>query len=374
MIKAVKVRLRPTEEQEKKLWQSSGTARYAYNWALARQEENYKNGGKFLDDQDLRKEFTQLKQDKDHEWLYSISNNVPKQAIKDACGAYKNFFEGKTEHPKYKSKRKSKPAFYNDYLKLKRKDDCLLLEKVGWVRISEPDRIKSDNFKNPRISFDGKYWYASIGQEVQEPTVTLTDETIGIDLGIKELAVCSNGQRFKNINKTPKSKKQSKKLRRLQRKVSRKYEMNKNGKEYVKTSNIVKLEKKIRHTHRKIANTRLNHIHQATTAIVKTKPSRIVMENLNVRGMMKNRHLSRAIGEMGFNMFLCMLAYKCIFYGIELVLADRFYPSSKLCSNCGHIKKDLKLKERVYKCPSCGNEIDRDYQASINLARYPNSA
>jgi putative transposase len=146
--------------------------------------------------------------------------------------------------------------------------------------------------------------------------------------------------------------------------------MNKNGKEYAKTGNIIKLEKQIRLTHRKIANIRLNHIHQATTALAKTKPSRIVMENLNVNGMMKNRHLSKAIGEQGFNLFLTTLAYKCAFYGIELVKAERFYPSSKTCCKCGCIKKDLKLSERIFKCPVCGNEIDRDYQASINLSEY----
>ena len=253
---------------------------------------------------------------------------------------------------------------------MKYKEGCFLIEKVGWVRISEPERITAAKFHNPRISFDGKYWYISIGVEVEAPEIELTDETIGIDMGIKDLAVCSNGMRFENINRTPKAKKLAKKLRRLQRKVSRKYEMNKNGKEYVKTGNIIKLEKQIKLTHRKIANTRLNHIHQATTAIAKSKPGRIVMEDLNVRGMMKNKHLSKAIGEQGFNMFLTILAYKCLFYGIEFVKADRFYPSSKKCCMCGNVKKDLKLSERSYKCPVCNNEIDRDYQASINLSRY----
>ena len=206
--------------------------------------------------------------------------------------------------------------------------------------------------------------------EAEPPTIALTDESIGIDLGIKDLAVCSNEMKFENINKATKTKKQAKKLRRLQRKVSRKYEMNKNGKEYVKTGNIIKLEKQIRLTHRKIANARLNHIHRATTALVKTKPGRIVMENLNVKGMMKNRHLSKAISEQGFHLFLVILAYKCAIYGIEFMESDRFYPSSKTCCKCGHIKRDLKLSERIYKCPVCNNEIDRDYQASINLARY----
>ena len=370
MIKAVKVRLRPTKEQGQKLWQSAGVARFSYNWALARQKENHDNGGKFLNDQALRKEFTELKQTEEYSWLYETSNNISKQAIKDACGAFLNFFKGKAKFPRFKSRRRSVPAFYNDNVKLKYKDGRFLIEKVGWVRVSEQERITDDKFYNPRISFDGKYWYISIGVEVEKPKINLTNENIGIDLGVKDLAVCSNGMKFENINKTPKAKKQTKKLRRLQRKVSRKYEMNKNGKEYVKTGNIIKLEKQIRLAHRKIANARLNHIHQATTAIAKTKPSRIVMEDLNVKGMMKNKHLSKAIGEQGFNMFLIILAYKCVFYGIEFKKADRYYPSSKKCCVCGNIKKNLKLTERNYKCPVCNNEIDRDFQASINLSRY----
>ena len=370
MIRAVRVRLRPTETQEKKLWQSAGVARFAYNWALARQKENHENGGKFLNDQALRIEFTALKQTEAYAWLYETSNNISKQAIKDACGAFLNFFKGKTRFPRFKSRRRNPPAFYNDNVKLKHKGNCFLIEKVGWVRISEPERITADKFHNPRVSFDGKYWYISVGVETPKPEVNLTDETVGIDLGVKDLAVCSNGMKFGNINKAPNTRKQSKKLRRLQRKVSRKYEMNKNGKEYVKTGNIVKLEKQIRLTHRKVANIRLNHIHQATAAIAKTKPSRVVMENLNVRGMMKNKHLSRAVGEQGFHKFLVILAYKCAFYGIEFVEADRFYPSSKKCCVCGSIKNDLRLTDRIYKCAVCNNEIDRDYQASINLSRY----
>jgi len=370
MIRTAKIRLRPTKEQEQQLWKSAGVARFAYNWVLARQKENYDNGGKFLNHYDLRKEFTLLKQTKEYSWLYETSNNITKQAIKDACGAFLNFFNKKSKFPRFKSRRRSKPTFFNDNVKLKFKDDKFLIEKVGWVRISEPERIMTEKFTNPRISFDGKYWYISVGQIAHKPNSALTNETIGIDLGITNLAVCSNNMIFENINKTLKTRKQSKKLRRLQRRISRKYEQNKNGKEYVKTSNIIKLERKIKLTHRKVANTRLNHIHQTTTTLVKTKPSRVVMENLNVSGMMKNKHLSRAIAEQGFYNFKRILEYKCNFYGIEFVEADRFYPSSKTCCKCGYIKKDLKLSERLFKCPQCNNEINRDKQASINLSRY----
>ena len=174
---------------------------------------------------------------------------------------------------------------------------------------------------------------------------------------------------YKNINKTYTVKKVEKRLKRLQRQVSRKYDKNKKGKEYVKTRNIIKLEGKIQRTHRRLANIRNNHIHQTTTSMVKTKPYRIVIEDLNVKGMMRNRHLSEAIRKQCFYEFRRQLDYKCKIRGIELVIADRFYASSKTCSKCGEIKKDLRLKDRVYRC-SCGLEVDRDYNAAINLSKY----
>ena len=306
MILAKKIKLYPTEEQEQKLWQSVGTARFIYNWTLNRQEENYKNGDKFIKDSDLRKEITQLKKD-ELSWLNEVSNNVAKQAVKDCCNAYKNFFKGLVDKPKFKSRKKSKPSFYNDTSKLKAKEKSVLIEKIGWVKTKEqvPMDVK---YTNPRIIYDNKYWYLSVGIEQEQPTIQLTDESLGIDVGVKDLAVCSNGMTFKNIN-------------------------------------------------------------QITTKIVKTKPSRVVMEDLNIKGMMKNKHLSKTVAEQCLYDFKMKMKYKCEFYGIEFVEADRYYPSSKLCSCCGSIKKDLKLKDRIYKC-SCGLNINRDYNASINLSRY----
>ena len=374
MILAKKVRLYPTEIQEQKLWQSVGTARFIYNWTLARQEENYKNGGKFISDNDLRKEITQLKKT-DLQWLSEVSNNVAKQAVKDACDSYKRFFKGLADKPRFKSRRKSKPSFYNDNCKLKVKDKSVLIEKVGWVNI-KPYSIPLDvKYSNPHISFDGKYWYISVGVERELPKVKLTDESIGIDVGVKDLAICSNGMIFKNINKTKEVKRLKKVLKRKQRKVSRKYDINKikkggeNRCQFKKTNNIIKLEKEIRLLHRRLTNIRSNHIHQATNKIVKIKPSRVVMETLNIKGMMKNRHLSKAIAEQCLYEFKRQIQYKCKKYGIEFVEADKWFPSSKTCSCCGAIKKDLKLKDRVYQC-SCGLKIDRDLNASINLSRY----
>lgn len=369
MILGNKVRIFPTKEQEHKMWQSVGTARFIYNWTLVRQEENYKIGGKFSSDNDLRKELTILKKT-ELNWLNEVSNNVAKQAVKDGCNAYKTFFKGIADKPKFKSRRKSKPSFYNDTSKLKVKENSVLIEKVGWINIEKNSIPMNCKYTNPRISFDGRYWYISVGIEKEQPIVKLTDESIGIDVGIKDLAICSNGMTFKNINKTKKVKKLEKRLRRLQRRVSRKYLKNKEGSKFVKTSNIIKIEKQIKLLHRKLANIRSNHSHQATNMIVKTKPSRVVMETLNIKGMMKNRHLSKAIAKQCLYEFKRQMEYKCKYNGIEFIEADKWYPSSKTCSECGHIKVKLSLSERTYICEECGCVIDRDYNASINLSRY----
>ncbi|OOM16155.1 RNA-guided endonuclease InsQ/TnpB family protein [Clostridium saccharobutylicum] len=368
MILGNKVRLYPTKEQEQKLWQSVGTARFVYNWTLAKQEENYKNGGKFIKDGELRKELTILKKS-ELNWLNEVSNNVAKQSVKDGCNAYKLFFKGIADKPRFKSRRKSKPSFYNDTSKLKVKENVVLIEKVGWINIKKNSIPIDCKYTNPRISFDGKYWFISVGIEKEQLLVELTKESIGIDVGIKYLAICSNGMTFKNINKTRVVKQLEKRLRRLQRRVSRKYLKNKEGSKFVKTSNIIKFEKQIKLLHRKLANIRSNHSHQATNMIVKTKPSRVVMESLNIKGMMKNKHLSKAIAKQCLYEFKRQMQYKCEFNGIEFVQSDKWFPSSKLCSCCGNIKKDLKLSDRVYKC-ECGNVMDRDFQASLNLSRY----
>jgi putative transposase len=255
MILGKKVRLILTEIQEQKLWQSVGTARFIYNWTLAKQEENYKNGGKFIPDNELRKEITQLKKT-ELQWLNEVSNNVAKQAVKDACLAYKKFFKKLADKPKFKSRRKSKPSFYNDNIKLKVKNNAVLIEKIGWVNIKRNEISINCKYSNPRISFDGKYWLISVGIEKEQPIVELTNESIGIDVGIKDLAICSNGMTFKNINKTKNVKKFEKRLRRLQRRVSRKYLKNKEGNKFVKTSNIIKIEKQIKLLHRKLSNIR----------------------------------------------------------------------------------------------------------------------
>lgn len=372
MILTKKVRLFPTQEQETKLWQSVGTARFIYNWTLAKQQENYKNGGKFIKDNDLRKEITLLKKN-ELSWLNDVSNNVAKQAVKDACNAYKSFFKGLVTFPKFKSRKKSKPSFYNDTSKLKVRTKKVLIEKIGWIKTNE--QIPDTKYTNPRISFDGKYWYLAVGIEKAKATIKLTNQTIGIDIGIKDLAICSDGTKFNNINKTKTVKKLEKRLKRQQKQISRKYEKSKkkvgeNRYQFSKTKNIIKLEKQIKFLYRRLSNIRNNHLHQVTNAIVKTKPSKIVIETLNIKGMMKNKHLSKAISQQGLHRFKTYLQYKCEYCGIELVEADKWYPSSKLCSCCGNKKDKLSLSEKTYICEKCGAVIDRDLNAAINLSRY----
>ena len=384
MIKLIKIRLNPNNKQITKLFQYAGCARFAYNWVISREEENHKQGNQFLSDNDLRKEFTQLKKIKEYEWLNKISCNVTKQAIKDACNAYKNFFKRQSKFPKFKSRKYSTPSFYQDNVKIQFTDTHVKVEgfsmskkpnkqKLNWIKLCEKKKIPTDcKYMNPRFTYDGLYWYVSVGVEVDDNTdntILLSNEGIGIDLGIKNLAVCSDENTYKNINKTQRVKKLEKKKRRLQRSVSRRYNKNKKGGNYCKTSNIIKREKELLKTSKRLTNIRHNYLHQTTSEIIKRKPSFICIEDLNVSGMMKNKHLSKAVQEQGFYEFRKQIEYKAKWNNIPVIIADRFFPSSKICSCCGHIKKDLKLSDRIYKC-ECGNTINRDFQASLNLKKY----
>ncbi len=385
MIKTIRVMLFPNNKQKTRLFQYAGTARFAYNWALDREQENHKNGGGFLSDADLRKEFTQLKKNPEYVWLNDISNNVTKQAIKDACDAYRRFFKGIAKFPRFKSKKHSPQSFYQDNVKIQFTETHVKVEgfacskkknkqKRNWIRLAEHNRIPvNSKYTNPRIKYDGVHWWITVGIECKESNTIPYNEGIGIDLGIKDLAVCSDKKKYENINRTQKIKKLEKRKRRLQRCVSRRYEKNRKGGCYCKTKNIIKREKELLKLNHRLTNIRQDYLHQTTSEIIKRKPSFICIEDLNVRGMMKNRHLSKAVQQQGFYKFRKQIEYKSAWRNIPVIIADKFFPSSKLCSCCGTIKKDLKLSERVYKC-ECGNVIDRDYQAALNLKRYGETA
>ncbi len=381
MLKTIRVILVPNNKQKTKMFQYANTARFAYNWALGKEKENYKNGGKFISDTDLRKEFTQLKKSHEYSWLNEISNNVTKQAIKDACNAYKRFFKGYSNFPKFKSRKYSTPSFYQDNVKIQFTKTHVKVEgfaiskkknkqQLNWIRLAEHDRIPTNiKYTNTRIKYDGLNWYLTVGVEYEDSTTITQDKGVGIDLGIKDLAVCSDGNKYQNINKTQKVKKLEKQKRRLQRSISRSYEKNKKGESYCKTSNVIKKEKLLLKLNHRLTNIRQNHVHQITSEIIKRKPSFIVLEDLSVSGMMKNKHLSKAIQQQKFYEFRRQIEYKAKWNNIPVIIANQFFPSSKLCSCCGAIKKDLRLSDRIYKC-KCGNRIDRDYQASLNLKRY----
>lgn len=384
MILSYKVRLEPNNKQAQKFKQFAGAARYAYNWAIAKEIEAYELGLGFINETDLRKDFTQHK--KSAIWLYNVSNDVIKQAIRDAVIAFKNFFKKKADFPQFKSKKKTKPSFYQDVFKLKVTDTHIKIEKISdskkinkqklnWIKLSERNRIPVTNnkYKNPRITFDGIHWYISISTEMSNKQTKPSNKGIGIDLGIKNLAICSNGQYYPNINKSICVKKLEKRLHRKRRQISKKYEKNKKGQQYVKTNNIIKSEKNILKLNHKLTNIRNNYIHQVINDIIKREPSFIVLEDLNISGMLKNKHLSKSTQQQNLYKFRNILAYKAEQNNIKLIIADRFYPSSKTCSSCGNINHNLKLSERTFICNNCKIKLDRDYNASLNLYHLGNT-
>lgn len=391
MLRGMKIALDLTDEQEQQMWKSVGVARWSYNYAINREKEHYqdylndKTSQKFLSEGTIRKELTVLK-NTTHPWLKEVGNNVIKRAVMDWDTARKRFFKGLGKAPKYKSRNTSKPSFYVNYESLRRVEGGFVGERLGFIKTTQPlPRIpKGSHYKNPRISFDGKYWYLSFSYEVPDISVELKDLVIGVDLGVKTLATLSTGEFIENINKSRRLKQLEKQLRREQRHLARQLQANTKG--YLTTengsrkpiykrplelcSNIQETKRKIKLLYRKLHSIRMNHIHHTTSYLVKQLPKGIVIEDLNVKGMMKNRHLAKQIKDTMFYEFRRQLEYKCLQYGIQLVVADRFYPSSKTCSYCGDIKSDLKLKDRVYKCDSCGLEKDRDLNAAENLAYY----
>lgn len=387
MLVSKKIRLKPTPEQEELFWKSAGVSRWAYNFFLAENERSYKehlenDDVKPITEGEVRKYINNVLKPTTHTWLKDVGSNVMKQGVKDAADALKRYLKGVSGKPKFKSKHRNKPSFYVNYESLSKKQGGFHGEKIGYVKTCEelPHIPKGIKYSNPRISYDGEFWYLSVGYETEPKQVELTETSLGIDLGIKDLAICSDGKVYKNINKTKRVIQLKKKLKREQRKFSRMIEGNIKGyksnrkpvyeRPLHECLNIQKQKQKIRHLYKQLDNIRTNYLHQTTTEIVKIKPFQIVMEDLNVKGMMKNRHLARAVAEQGFYEFVRQIRYKTEMYGIRLVQVGRFYPSSKICSNCGCIKPNLKLSDRTYRCNECGLVIDRDFNASINLANY----
>lgn len=365
-----KIRLYPTKEQEDLFFKFSGVSRFTYNECLSYKIQVYKEQGYSCKVQDLIKHIQDLKYSGDYDWLLEVPESVTKQAIKDLDVAYKNFFRnGNKGFPKFKSKKNTVQSFYQ------RTDKMYMIDNthIKLTGIKQPVRTKSSLLtaypKNPRIKFDGKYWFLSYGYELPDTELKDEGEVLGVDLGIKNLAVTSDGEYIKNINKTKRVKQLEKRKRHLQRKLSRKYELNKQGAKYIKTNNIIKLENEIRLITRKLKNIRDTYIHTITYRLA-TRAKLICIEDLNVIGMMKNKHLSKAIQEQEFHKFRTYLEYKCPAYGAQLIVANRFYPSTKTMSCCGYVFKYVSLSQRTLICPCCGKSIDRDLNAAINLRNY----
>lgn len=405
-VKGVRVKLIPTRQQEYLLTQFVGTRRFAYNWALEIRTNTWVNENRFISLSELLHMFTLLRKDEDTLWLNDISCDVGKQAIKDLDDGFTRYFKMTKEpgyvtytkntirkaafnhkkltiydrngYPKFKKRYECNEGFHVDCCSLQINDTHVYIPKIGWVESSYTKNLPKGHsrrdFKvyNVKVKTDGLNWFLVLGLEIEPIGNSNVDRTepIGIDLGIKDLAILSDNTKYKNINKTKRVKQLKKRIKRLQRQLSRKYRMNKRGDKYVKTNNILKLKKKLLRLQHQLTNIRKNYRHQITAELVKREPRFISIEDLNVAGMMKNKHLSKAIQEQGFYEFRTFLTYKCKEHGIPLYLTDRFYPSSKTCSCCGYKKKDLKLNDRIFVCPECNTIIDRDINASINIRNY----
>ena len=376
MIKSFKVRIYPTKSQEALIWKHIGSCRFIWNYMLSEQEKLYDLGERHLSAFDMINLLKPLKNDGEHKWLYEVSNTSLQIACQDLDKAYKSFFKKQSGFPKFKSRKRSKPnypicatGFYFSAGKVQ-------IQKLGKVKYKTDFDLPQGwdaKFSNPHISFINGKWILTFGMECENQAPELTEKKVGIDLGVKDLAVVAIDNEsavFHNINKSQSVRKLKRKMIYLQRSISRKYEQNRVGNKYFKTNNILRQEIKLRRLHTRLSNIRNNYIHQCTHYIVSKLPCRVVMEDLNVSGMMKNKHLSKAIQEQCFFEFIRQMKYKCEWNGIEFIQVSRFYPSSKTCSNCGCIKHDLKLSDRTYSCSECGFVIDRDLNAAINLMKY----
>lgn len=378
MIKGYKIRIYPTKEQEQKMWRHIGASRWIYNFMLAEQQRRYQAGEMHMSAFDMSRYVTALKQMPEYTWLNEVSAHTLHRSCADLAQAYDDFFKKKSAHPKFKRRKTAKTAFpvRDQAGRVWFESECAHLPVIGKVKYKTDFNLplgRGCKFSNPRISFVLNKWYLSFGMECENQAPALNDFSMGIDLGVKEtMVVAYNDQQivFHNINKSKRMRSLEAKKRRLQRNISRKYEANKVGNKYVKTNNIIRAEDKLRQVCAKQTNIRHNYIHQSTHKLVSLLPRQVVMEDLTVTGMMKNRHLARAIQEQCFYEIYRQMQYKCEWNGIEFVTADRFYPSSKTCSNCGCVHSGLKLKDRTFVCPECGFTIDRDYQAALNLMRY----
>lgn len=378
MLITYKTEINPNPEQVIKIKQTIGVCRFIYNFYIVENQKAYKNNMPFITafnfSKWLNNEF--IPNNPDYSWIKDVSSKSVKQSIVYAERAFKSFFKKEDKYPRFKKKNKSNVKMY---FVRNNKGDCLCerhrikIPTLGWIKLKEKGYIPTSKngyvVKSGAISYKAGRYYISCLVDIEDPPKQILNSFgLGIDLGLEKFAVVSNGNVYKNINKSKRIIKLEKKLRREQKCLSRKYEQLKNNKKGESTrKNIQKQIAKVQKIHLKLSNIRTDYINKIINELVKAKPAYIVIENLNISGMIKNRHLSKSISNQKFYEFRQKLFNKCNFHGIELRIADRFYPSSKTCHCCGSIKKDLKLSDRIYKCPTCGEIIDRDLNASLNL-------
>lgn len=375
MLKSFKTEINPTEEQKARIRRTIGTCRYVYNFYLGHNKALHDNGEKFMTGKDfslwLNNEY--IPNNPDKTWIREVYSKAVKKSIEDGCTAFTRFFKHQSDFPKFKKKGKSDVKMY--FVRNNPKDcQCerhrLKIPTLGWVRIKEKGYIPTTKdgymIKSGTVSVKAGRFYVSVLVEIPDINIdNNSNEGIGIDLGLKDFAIVSNGKTYRNINKSAGLKKLEKQLIREQRSLSRKYENLKKG-ESTQRANIQKQKLKVQKLHHKMDNIRTDYINKTIAEIVKTKPSYITIEDLNVKGMMKNRCLSKAVASQKFYEFRTRLKAKCDENGIELRVADRFYPSSKTCHHCGSVRKNLKLSDRIYRC-ECGYVADRDLNAALNL-------
>lgn len=375
MLKSFKTEINPTEEQKVKIRKTIGTCRYIYNFYLAHNKELHDNGEKFMSGKSfsvwLNNEY--LPKNPDKLWIKEVSSKSVKRSIENGCVAFTRFFKHQSAFPNFKKKGKSDVKMY--FVKNNPKDcRCerhrMNIPSLGWVRMKEKGYVPTTKdgyvIKSGHVSIKADRYYVSVLIEIPNNKIANnSNEGIGVDLGLKDFAIVSNGKTYKNINKSAKLKKLEKQLIREQRSLSRKYENLKEG-ESTQRANIQKQKLKVQKVHHKIDDIRTDYINKTIAEMVKTKPSYITIEDLNVSGMMKNKHLSKAVASQKFYEFRTKLQAKCKENGIELRVVDRWYPSSKTCHCCGAIRKDLKLSDRIFQC-DCGYIEDRDFNAALNL-------
>ena len=375
LLKSFKTEINPTEEQKARIRKTIGTCRYVYNFYLGHNKALHDNGEKFMTGKDfslwLNNEY--IPDNPDKTWIREVYSKAVKKSIEDGCTAFTRFFKHQSDFPKFKKKGKSDVKMY--FVRNNPKDcQCerhrLKIPTLGWVRIKEKGYIPTTKdgymIRSGTVSVKAGRFYVSVLVEIPDVNIdNNSNEGIGIDLGLKDLAIVSNGKTYRNINKSAGLKKLEKQLIREQRSLSRKYENLKKG-ESTQRANIQKQKLKVQKLHHKMDNIRTDYINKTIAEIVKTKPSYITIEDLNVKGMMKNRCLSKAVASQKFYEFRTRLKAKCDENGIELRVADRFYPSSKTCHHCGSVRKNLKLSDRIYRC-ECGYVADRDLNAALNL-------